>query len=224
VSDTSTPKGVLTHITATVYATNVSADDVVLQFYNGDPDSGGTQIGSDYNLGTVTPGSPVHTVLDWASSTVDFYDIYARIDPDNTVDEGNETNNTLSAQIVVYNPNPDPPLIQDVVVDEQGGDGDGWLEDDEAVLALHISQSMLHLMSLLFTQDQPTQRLSARWPRVSTLIPLWQKMLLSFLRSAYTHLRLRLYLMHLSWRLHGRRLRPLMFRFVQTSRLPTIPK
>jgi hypothetical protein len=129
----STPQGVAVGITATVHATNVPAEDAVLRFYDGDPDSGGTQIGSDYNLGTVTPGTPETVVLSWSAYPLGLYDIYARIDPADAIDEGNESNNTVQTTLVVYDLDPDPPAITNVAITEEGGDSDGNLEDDEQI-------------------------------------------------------------------------------------------
>jgi subtilase family serine protease len=74
-----------------------------LKFYRGDPSSGGEQIGLDQNIGNINP-SAAYTTGSITFNTTDKpgdNQIYAVIDPFNSVDEINETNNTLSRTLTV---------------------------------------------------------------------------------------------------------------------------
>lgn len=120
-------------VTATVHAHDLPVESVVLRFYDGDPDAGGSQIGSDYDLGTVSPGTPATAVLPITWDTPGIYEIHARVDPDNAIGESRETNNAASSLIAVHDPDVDPPTISNVNVSEGIGDGDEFLEDDEQI-------------------------------------------------------------------------------------------
>ena len=76
-------------ISATVHNySNVSANNVTVRFYLGDPDNGGTQIGSDQtiaNLNRVNGGQTVG--IEWLAEGSGEQRIYAVIDPDNALAE-----------------------------------------------------------------------------------------------------------------------------------------
>jgi streptogramin lyase len=120
-------------ITATIYADNGEAQDVVARFYLGDPASGGVPLDSDHYLGTVSPGSPAETTISWSTMTPGLYRIYLQVDPDGAIEENQENNNVESIKLVVYDPDPDPPVISAVTVTEETGDLDGVLEDNEVL-------------------------------------------------------------------------------------------
>jgi hypothetical protein len=87
--------------------------DVLVRFYDGDPDSGGTLIG-DGTISLLSPRSSGSTTgVSWNPVTAGDYTIYARIDPDNTVSETIETNNTVSTTVTVLPPAGDttPPVV-----------------------------------------------------------------------------------------------------------------
>lgn len=127
------PEGVTAEITATVYAHDAPANGAILRFYEGDPDAGGVQIGSDIALGNVSPGDPATAVLPFQSLDAGEYAIYARVDVADSVAESNEANNTVHMTIGVYDTDVEPPEVSSVAAEDGLGDGDGYLEDDESL-------------------------------------------------------------------------------------------
>ncbi|MBN1179750.1 MAG: Ig-like domain-containing protein, partial [Anaerolineae bacterium] len=133
VTTTTVPQNGTVTITATVYVDNEDAPGVVVRFYEGDPDAGGTPIGSDVALGALAAGTSAQAVLTWSTPDDGVYDITARVDPDGAIAESQEGNNEQLVRVSVYDVDPDPPVISGVSVAEEGGDGDGVIEDNEVM-------------------------------------------------------------------------------------------
>ena len=78
--------------------------DTIVRFYDGDPDSGGTQIDTDRSLPPIPASGAASTSVDW-SAVFGSHDIYVVVDPDNSVGESTETNNkaykSLSVGVVI---------------------------------------------------------------------------------------------------------------------------
>ncbi|MBR9705066.1 hypothetical protein GOV12_06655 [Candidatus Pacearchaeota archaeon] len=93
----------LISINATVYNSGGVDGGVIVQFYNGTPGLGGTQIDSDYNL-TVLKGSQNSTEVTW-NTVIGMNEIYVLVDPplasNGSFDELNETNNNVSKNISI---------------------------------------------------------------------------------------------------------------------------
>jgi len=70
----------------------IYAYDTVVRFYDGDPDGGGTQIGSGQHLSPIAPSGAKTASVQWAAISGS-HDIYVVVDPDNLIPESNETNN-----------------------------------------------------------------------------------------------------------------------------------
>ncbi|MFK7800525.1 MAG: CARDB domain-containing protein, partial [Anaerolineae bacterium] len=84
---------------------NVSANSVKVRFYLGDPDNGGTQIGSDQTISNLNRASGSQTVsIDWLAEGSGEQRIYAVIDPDNQLaevhDEVSNTNNNKAYNLL----------------------------------------------------------------------------------------------------------------------------
>ncbi len=112
---------------------NTDLDNVVVRFYDGDPGSGGVQIGSDHveaSLGGLS-SSVVQAV--WAPAA-GLHNIYVVVDPENAIVEDLENNNTAFKSITVSDDDTDGPDIYNVVVTEYNGDGDGIIAADEEIL------------------------------------------------------------------------------------------
>lgn len=113
---------------------NISRDpiteDILVSLYAGDPNMGGSQIGT---LQTIPGGIPGRS-----QATVTFNGVL--------LDEGPATlfaacsgpsseptsNNMASKSVTVLDSDTDAPIISDVVIQENGGDGDGHIEDNES--------------------------------------------------------------------------------------------
>lgn len=93
--------GEIVLITATIHNQGESpVTNVIVQFFNGDPDNGGTQIGSDLTIYSLPSGVTADVPIGVSFST-GVYDIYVRIDPTNTIAESDETNNKTFNTITV---------------------------------------------------------------------------------------------------------------------------
>ena len=86
---------------------------------------------------TVTPitaGNSETASLSESFSVEGLYDIYIVVDPDNNIDETEENNNTAYTTLTIVDDDTIPPSINDIVISESDGDGDGLIEDNEQVL------------------------------------------------------------------------------------------
>jgi len=106
-------------INATVHNIGYSdANNVVVQFFNGDPDVDGVQIGNDQTIDVVA-GSSTAVNVTWIAELGTSY-IFVRIDPSNTITEMDETNNEANKSItvgswhIVYGENVGDLIISDI--------------------------------------------------------------------------------------------------------------
>jgi hypothetical protein len=72
------------------------ATPVVVRFYNGNPDAGGTLIGSQTINVLTGCGETAAVSVVWPNVPAGRYTLYVRVDPADAIDETNENNNTLS--------------------------------------------------------------------------------------------------------------------------------
>jgi hypothetical protein len=89
-------------ITATIH--NAGTDDdvslVVVQFFDGNPEAGGVQIGSDQTIPDIAHESTDTAQVTW-TAIPGTHDIFVRVDPYDTIQEANENNNHAFRQITV---------------------------------------------------------------------------------------------------------------------------
>ena len=69
----------------------ISANDVIVQFFDGDPDNSGTQIGDDQVIDLITAGGSEIAQIDWTVSSIT--NVYVVVDPYDSIKEVNEGNN-----------------------------------------------------------------------------------------------------------------------------------
>jgi len=77
--------------------------NTVVQFYDGDPDSGGTQIGSNQSLGPIPSIGTGIASVNWTAVEGN-HEIYVHVDRPNYITESNETNNKAYKTITVAPP------------------------------------------------------------------------------------------------------------------------
>ncbi len=96
-------EGSIVTLNATIHNEGlIEANNVLIRFYLGDPDSGGTQIETDINIPAISPRSVVILSIPWDSTGhAGNNDIYVVIDPLNTVTEASELNNKAFRTIKV---------------------------------------------------------------------------------------------------------------------------
>lgn len=81
--------------------------NVAVQFYMGNPDAGGTLIGTG-TIPLLSPRSNASTAaVTWTPPAAGAYTLFAVIDPENTVVEGDETNNRIERSLTVAAAAPD---------------------------------------------------------------------------------------------------------------------
>ncbi|MCK5175366.1 MAG: hypothetical protein KAR47_18375 [Planctomycetes bacterium] len=81
-------------ITADVHLSgDFTVEDVLVQFYDGDPDGSGTLIGSD-TIGMILPGQALLASVSWHVPDDDqSHDIYVLVDPNDTIPETDDVSN-----------------------------------------------------------------------------------------------------------------------------------
>ncbi len=89
----------------------ISANNVLVRFFDGNPLQGGAQIGGDFQFSGVAPGGSAAVSLETALPAGQ-HRIYVYADPSNTILESDEWNNTAYADIEVQ-PAPLPDLFID---------------------------------------------------------------------------------------------------------------
>lgn len=94
--------GEVTMLTATVLNVgNVAVRDVPVSFYQGNPASGGTLIGTTVIPTTLASGHEQQASIPWTPSpTTNPISIYAVVDPNQTFEDSNRSNNSASKQVV----------------------------------------------------------------------------------------------------------------------------
>jgi len=71
---------------------DLESNSTVVRFFDGDPAGNGTQIGTDQALCSLMPDGEEIVSVNW-TATPGKHDIYGKADPENAVEEVNETNN-----------------------------------------------------------------------------------------------------------------------------------
>ena len=94
-------KGKIATISATIHNIGTAdASNTVVQFFDGDPNAGGVQIGSDQTISSIPAGGTGSAQVTW-TAIPGTHDIFVRIDPYNSIQEANENNNQAYKPITV---------------------------------------------------------------------------------------------------------------------------
>ena len=98
----------------------VTLPNIVVRFYDGDPDRGSTLIGGGTIYLLSPRGSASTTRVPWTPATAGDHAIYARIDPDDVISETIETNNTVSTTVTVLPTAGDttPPMVTSFTIND----------------------------------------------------------------------------------------------------------
>jgi len=120
-------------ISVTVTVHNISSDsvteNVVVKLYKGNPDNGGTQLGSDDEIaGGIEALSYGAVTFDSILLPEGTYYLYAIC---SITGKDNPTNNTAARSVEVCDGDTEGPVISDVTVAEYEGDGDAIIGDNE---------------------------------------------------------------------------------------------
>jgi hypothetical protein len=133
-------------VTITADITNIGNNQISqieVGFYDGDPDMGGIQIGSIQTIGTISAnGGTGNASIKWtAPEEPEYRQIYVVADPNDEINEANESNNRAHKPLI---PNEDlkPPLA--VTIDAPSGarlDNEGNYTPDPIEITANISNS-----------------------------------------------------------------------------------
>ncbi len=85
--------------------------DVLVQFYDGSPDSGGEQIGTDQMI-SLSAGETVAVSAVYPDVSGGSHEIWVIVDPDNETDDENRGNNRADKQVIIYTQEPDVAVGQ----------------------------------------------------------------------------------------------------------------
>jgi hypothetical protein len=102
--------GNIATISATIH--NIGGTDtsnIVVQFFDGNPDAGGTQIGTDQIIASIAHESTGTAQMTW-TAVPGTHDIFVRVDPYNSIEEASETNNQAHKPITIEQTYNQPPI------------------------------------------------------------------------------------------------------------------
>jgi hypothetical protein len=89
-------------ITANVADHGLSpARGVLVRFWNGDPAQGGARLDPDQTIEGVMPGASQQVQMIWTGVSSGVHTVTAEVDPDDSIREANEANNTVQATLRV---------------------------------------------------------------------------------------------------------------------------
>jgi hypothetical protein len=129
------------NVTITTSVTNSGATDlanVLVNFYDGDPDTGGILLGST-TITSLLTGLSGNASIIYQFADQGTHDIYVIVDPNNTISETLETNNKANSILNVADNDTIGPEIKNITFLESGGDGDLLIEDNEQVIIQWIA-------------------------------------------------------------------------------------
>jgi len=89
---------------------SIGVEDVIVQFFDGDPQGGGLQIGEDQSIPIIDAHTAETVSINWIAPEIpEVHFVYVWIEPYNTITESNESNNIAVKPLI---PNEDllPPL------------------------------------------------------------------------------------------------------------------
>jgi hypothetical protein len=94
--------GTMARLTVTaINLSDLAARNIDVAFYNGNPSSGGFEIGRSTIINTLNPGDGTNVSINWAvPNTVNPLDIYAVIDPDKKLEDRERTNNIVGEKFI----------------------------------------------------------------------------------------------------------------------------
>jgi subtilase family serine protease len=107
----------------------LEASDIVVQFFDGDPNAGGTQISRDQTIASILAGGIGHAEVLWdVTGAIGTHTIYVRVDPVDTIEETNEGNNVAFRDVGVPGVTCSDPAVslnyvETSVTDDPVGDG-----------------------------------------------------------------------------------------------------
>jgi len=97
-------------ISATIHNIGTAdASNIIVQFFDGDPDAGGTQIGTDQTISGIAHES-TGTVQETWTAIPGTHDIFVRVDPYDSIQEANENNNQAHKPITIEQTYNQPPI------------------------------------------------------------------------------------------------------------------
>jgi hypothetical protein len=122
---TATVEENVTTISATIHNIGTAdASNVTVQFFDGEPDAGGIQIGDNQTITSIPAGGSEMVSVDWVAET-GAHAIYVWVDPFDSIQESNEENN------IAFNT---------ILLGTRGDlNNDGTLTPADAVIALQIA-------------------------------------------------------------------------------------
>ncbi|MCK4444571.1 MAG: hypothetical protein KAW09_08505, partial [Thermoplasmata archaeon] len=112
-----------------------NSTNVTVRFFEGDPVMG-NQIGVDCIIPYIAKQENVTVEATWTASALGTYEIFVVADPDDIIREYNETNNTASQSIMVYQEIPSPSNLTANVVGEDIRLN--WTAPENATLSHHL--------------------------------------------------------------------------------------
>ena len=102
----------------------LSADSVLVRFYDGNPDSAGVQIGADQFIPSILADSSETAQVQWVAAGMGVHAIHVLVDPDDDFIELNETNNRAKQSLAVAT----DPIVLDVVLSDPSPTGAGPID------------------------------------------------------------------------------------------------
>jgi len=144
----------------------VKADNILVGFYDGDPNEGGSLIG-ETSIQTVQQGSSESVLISWVASNPGLYNIFITVDPADNLAEVDETDNIAIRQIRIYDkvdlliqamtfipdlPSPGQPVNVHVKIQNEGGLATSGVVVRLSVDRVPIQDSVIESLASMETQ------------------------------------------------------------------------
>ena len=142
--------------------------NIVVQFHDGDPENGGSQIGENQII-SIGAGSSRTVSAQYQASYEGEISIFISIDSDNYINESNENDNKASKILTVLDNDTEGPVIDSVVVEPITGDGDQHIEENEQIQISWDAEDPSGIKNCTFTLG--TESISVQGSYYATLNP-----------------------------------------------------
>ena len=152
--------------------------NVFVSFFDGDPEMGGTQIGSDQNAGVIGAGGSSMVQVNWdTTGKAGLNEIVVCVDYMYNIPEPENENNNRAPRLITVDPG-GPPQIDYIRIKDVAGNGGSWIGDTPYLLGgtdtfwaggYNISSGWVQDVAATWSSDTPSVGDVGPGPATSTI-------------------------------------------------------